>query len=76
MPGDFLAQLADADVHSVVKQVQEFYGDYYAVNPDLFSLDLGHRWRIACACVCFLCVFWLKWWKWARSVFLRVGAHL
>lgn len=46
VPGDFLAQLAEADVHSVVKQVQEFYGDYYAVNSDLFSLDLGKRWAL------------------------------
>lgn len=43
LPGDFMQQLADADVHSVVKQVQEFYGDYYAVNTDLFSLELGKR---------------------------------
>lgn len=38
---DFLRQLAEADVKSSVKQVQEFYGDYYAVNPDYFTLNLG-----------------------------------
>ncbi len=53
VPGDFLQQLAEADVHSVVKQVQEFFGDYYAVNPDLFTLDLGKRWGSMCAsCLC------------------------
>lgn len=34
-----LAQIAEADEFEVVKQVQEYYADYYAVNPDLFSLN-------------------------------------
>ena len=38
---DLLRKLADADASLVVKQVQEFYADYYAVNTDLFSLNLG-----------------------------------
>ena len=38
---DNLRKLADADHLQVVKQVQEFYADYYAVNPELFSLNLS-----------------------------------
>ena len=38
---DLLRKLADADSHQVVRQVQEFYADYYAVNTDLFTLNLG-----------------------------------
>ena len=37
---DLLRKLADADRLGVVKQVQEFYADYYAVNPDTFSFYL------------------------------------
>lgn len=36
-----LRALAEADERSVVKQVQEFYADFYAINPDLFTLNLG-----------------------------------
>lgn len=32
--------LAEADDQEVVREVQEFYGDYIAVNPHLFSLNL------------------------------------
>ncbi|GAB1606588.1 vacuolar protein sorting-associated protein 45-like [Argonauta hians] len=32
--------LAEADDHEVVREVQEFYGDYIAVNPHLFSLNV------------------------------------
>ena len=32
--------LAEADDQEVVKEVQEFYGDYIAVNPHLFSLNM------------------------------------
>jgi vacuolar protein sorting-associated protein 45 len=39
-PGDSLRRLADADKLGVIKQVQEFYADYYAINSDLFSLNL------------------------------------
>jgi vacuolar protein sorting-associated protein 45 len=38
---DILRKLADADASLVVKQVQEFYVDFFPVNPDLFSLNLG-----------------------------------
>ncbi|XP_017584359.1 PREDICTED: vacuolar protein sorting-associated protein 45, partial [Corvus brachyrhynchos] len=41
--------LAEADEQEVVAEVQEFYGDYIAVNPHVFSLNLlgccrGHSW--------------------------------
>jgi vacuolar protein sorting-associated protein 45 len=32
--------LADADDQEVIKQIQEFYGDFIAVNEDLFSLNM------------------------------------
>ncbi|NWT45375.1 VPS45 protein, partial [Chroicocephalus maculipennis] len=32
--------LAEADEQEVVSEVQEFYGDYIAVNPHVFSLNL------------------------------------
>lgn len=32
--------LAEADDQEVVREVQEFYGDYIAVNPHLFSLNI------------------------------------
>ena len=37
---DMLRSLAEADDHEVVKQVHEFYGDYIAVNEDLFTLNI------------------------------------
>lgn len=41
--------LAEADEQEVVAEVQEFYGDYIAVNPHVFSLNIlgccqGHSW--------------------------------
>lgn len=36
---DMLNQLADSDEHEVVRQVQEFYADYVAVNEDLFTMN-------------------------------------
>ncbi|XP_065836876.1 vacuolar protein sorting-associated protein 45-like [Oscarella lobularis] len=33
-------KLAEADEHEVVKEIQEAYADYIAVNPHLFSLNL------------------------------------
>ena len=36
-----LERLAEADDNEVVKAIQEYFGDYIVVNPDLFSLDLG-----------------------------------
>ena len=37
---DMLRNIAEADEHEVVKQVHEFYGDYIAVNEDLFTLNI------------------------------------
>lgn len=36
----YIEELADADENEVVQQVQEFFGDYYAVNPELLTLNL------------------------------------
>lgn len=36
-----LERLAEADDNEVVKGIQEYFGDYIVVNPDLFSLDLA-----------------------------------
>ncbi|KAI4154193.1 MAG: hypothetical protein LQ341_000406 [Variospora aurantia] len=36
-----LERLAEADDNEVVKGVQEYFGDYIVVNPDLCSLDLA-----------------------------------
>ncbi|KAL9015020.1 MAG: hypothetical protein Q9173_000352 [Seirophora scorigena] len=36
-----LERLAEADDNEVVKGVQEYFGDYVVVNPDLCSLDLA-----------------------------------
>lgn len=33
-------RLAEVDEHEVVREVQEYYADYHAINPDLFSLGL------------------------------------
>lgn len=38
----FLEQLATADEHEVVHEVQEIFGDYYAINSDCWSLNLPH----------------------------------
>eukprot|EP01101_Sappina_pedata_P012209 TRINITY_DN8349_c0_g1_i1.p1 TRINITY_DN8349_c0_g1~~TRINITY_DN8349_c0_g1_i1.p1 ORF type:complete len:576 (-),score=250.29 TRINITY_DN8349_c0_g1_i1:33-1727(-) len=35
-----LEDLAQSDEHEVVAQVQEYFCDYYAVNPDLFNLNI------------------------------------
>ena len=50
VPHDFLQQLAEADVKSAVNQVHEFYGDFYPVNSDFFTLDLGRRYVHVCVC--------------------------
>ena len=36
-----LERLAEADGHEVVTSVQEYFADFVAINPDLFSLNLG-----------------------------------
>jgi len=40
IPTNYLEELAEADEHEIVQQVQEFYGDFYAINPDLVSLNI------------------------------------
>lgn len=35
-----LEELAQADEHEVVKEVQEYFADYFAINNDLFSFNL------------------------------------
>ena len=37
---DKLQELAESDEHEVVKQLQEFYGDYFAYNPYTASLNM------------------------------------
>jgi vacuolar protein sorting-associated protein 45 len=39
---DKLELLAMSDEHEVVKQVQEFYADFYAINQELFTFGLEH----------------------------------
>jgi hypothetical protein len=41
-PDYALNEIAQADTHDAVRQVHEFYGDYYAVTPALFTLNLFH----------------------------------
>lgn len=36
-----IKSLAEADEHEVIRDVQEFYADYVAVNPHLFSLNMS-----------------------------------
>lgn len=37
---EFLRALAESDEFELIRQVQEYYGDYYAVNPALYHLNL------------------------------------
>ncbi|KAL5332344.1 Sec1-like protein [Aspergillus crustosus] len=37
-----LERLAEADIHEVVRVVQEHFADFLVINPDLSSLNLGH----------------------------------
>jgi len=36
----YIDELAEADEHEVVQQLQEFYADYFAINPDTFMLNV------------------------------------
>ncbi|KAL2911852.1 vacuolar protein sorting-associated protein 45 [Polyrhizophydium stewartii] len=36
-----IERLAEADTHEVVREVQEYFADFLAVNPDLFSLNVA-----------------------------------
>ncbi len=44
-----LQSLAEADLHSVINQVHEYFGDFYPVGRWLFSLDMRRRWAGAVA---------------------------
>eukprot|EP01006_Ploeotia_vitrea_P019601 TRINITY_DN51813_c0_g1_i1.p1 TRINITY_DN51813_c0_g1~~TRINITY_DN51813_c0_g1_i1.p1 ORF type:complete len:627 (-),score=93.29 TRINITY_DN51813_c0_g1_i1:1333-3156(-) len=37
---EWLAKLAQADENELVKQVQEYYADYYAINREVFTLGI------------------------------------
>eukprot|EP01133_Synstelium_polycarpum_P011936 gene11936-13911_t len=37
-----LEEMAEADSKELVKEVQEYYGDFYAVNPDTYSLNINN----------------------------------
>mmetsp|Transcript_31700 Transcript_31700/g.41897 ORF Transcript_31700/g.41897 Transcript_31700/m.41897 type:complete len:574 (+) Transcript_31700:80-1801(+) len=39
VPQDLLQQLAEADEFEVVRQVQEYYADFVAINEDLFTIN-------------------------------------
>ncbi|EPZ35056.1 Sec1-like 2 domain-containing protein [Rozella allomycis CSF55] len=39
--GASIEKLAEVDEQEVVKEVQEYYADFYAVNNDLFSLNIN-----------------------------------
>jgi len=36
----YIEELAEADEHEIVQQLQEFFADYMAVNPDTFTLNV------------------------------------
>lgn len=38
-----IERLAEVDEHEVIREVQEHYGDYLAINPDLFSFGQDPR---------------------------------
>lgn len=42
VPQDMLARLARLDEHDLIMQVQEYYGDYMAINRDLFHLNIDN----------------------------------
>ena len=46
LPQDSLRELAEADRHHVVKEVQEYFADFLAVNRDLFDFDLSGALRL------------------------------
>eukprot|EP00128_Syssomonas_multiformis_P005301 Colp12_sorted_trinity150504_noHs@13588 len=36
-----LERLADADENEVIREVQEYYGDFYALTPEVFSINVS-----------------------------------
>lgn len=47
VPQEMLNQLAEADDFESVRQVQEYYADYVAVNEDLFTLNIRGSLRLS-----------------------------
>ena len=39
LPREVLQDIADADEHDLVRQVQEYFADFVAINEDLFALN-------------------------------------
>jgi vacuolar protein sorting-associated protein 45 len=39
VPNDIMTRLARADEHDLIRQVQEYYADYAAINEDLFHIN-------------------------------------
>eukprot|EP00742_Colponemidia_sp_Colp-10_P003657 GILJ01003892.1.p1 GENE.GILJ01003892.1~~GILJ01003892.1.p1 ORF type:complete len:588 (-),score=99.65 GILJ01003892.1:174-1937(-) len=62
VPQDQLQRLAEADETDSIRQVQEFYADYYAVNKDLFTLNIPSTINLLTP----------EWHKLGRSVFDRM----
>jgi vacuolar protein sorting-associated protein 45 len=40
VPKSFLKQIAEADDQEAVRSVQEYFADFFAVNSDLFTLNI------------------------------------
>jgi hypothetical protein len=40
LPMESIKKLANADRHGVIKEIQEFYIDYYAINNDTWTLNI------------------------------------
>ena len=41
-----IKSLAEADEFECVRGVQEFYADYLAINPHLFSLNITENYQV------------------------------
>ncbi len=41
-----IKSLAEADEFECVRVVQEFYADYLAINPHLFSLNIPNNYQV------------------------------
>ena len=46
---EMLKRVAEADVHESVKQVQEYFGDFYALSPSLFAMNLENSLQLGLA---------------------------
>ncbi|KAJ1455209.1 Sec1-like protein [Pelagophyceae sp. CCMP2097] len=47
VPADYLGALADADESELVRQVQEYFGDYVPVNEELFTINQRFSLRLS-----------------------------